>query len=124
MNWYLKAFANYATFSGRARRREYWTFALINAAILTALLIAIMTTGSASHPPLIFSIVYGVFALLLLLPSVAVMVRRLHDTDRSGWWFWISLVPAIGGIVLLVFTLLEGSPGSNQYGPSPKNMTI
>lgn len=124
MNWYLKAFANYATFSGRARRREYWTFALINAAILTALLIAIMTTGSEGHPPLIFSIVYGVFALLILLPSVTVMVRRLHDTDRSGWWFWISLVPAIGGIVLLVFTLLEGSPGSNQYGPSPKNMTI
>ena len=124
MNWYLKALGSYATFSGRARRKEYWTFGLVNAAILIALFTAITITAGGGHSPLILSIVYGVFALLILLPSIAVMVRRLHDTDRSGWWFWISLIPAIGGIVLLVFTLLDGNPGTNQYGPSPKNATM
>lgn len=124
MNWYFKALGGYASFSGRARRKEYWTFGLVNAAILIVLFTAITMTASGGHSPLIFSIVYGLFALLILLPSIAVMVRRLHDTDRSGWWFWISLIPGLGGIVLLVFTLLDGNPGANQYGPSPKNAAI
>lgn len=121
MNWYFKALGKYASFEGRARRKEYWIFGLVNAAILVALFAAITATASAGHSPVILSIIYGVFALLILLPSIAVMVRRLHDTDRSGWWFWISLIPGVGGIVLLVFTLLDSSPGNNQYGPSPKS---
>lgn len=124
MNWYFRALGKYATFAGRAPRKEYWYFGLINAAILIGLAIAISMTASAGHSPLALTVVYAVFALLILVPSISVMVRRLHDTDHSGWWFWISLVPAIGGLVLLVFAVLDSSPGSNQYGPSPKNMMV
>lgn len=124
MNWYFKALGSYATFAGRSRRKEYWIFALLNGVVLAALFGAITTTVEGGHSPLTLSIFYGVFALLILVPSSAVTVRRLHDTDRSGWWFWISLIPLVGSIVLLVFTLLDSSPGINQYGPSPKNVTM
>lgn len=124
MNWYFRALGKYASFEGRAQRMEYWTFGLVNAVILIALFSAITMTASGGHSPVILSIIYGVFALLILLPSIAVMVRRLHHTDRSGWWFWISLIPVVGGIVLLVFGLLDSNPGNNQYGSSPKNAVM
>jgi len=123
MNWYFKALSKYATFEGRARRKEYWYFALINALIFTGFAIAMSAVASGGQSPKAAFTAYGIFALLVLLPSISVTVRRLHDTDRSGWWFWISLVPAVGGIVLFVFTVLDSTPGNNQYGPSPKGMT-
>lgn len=123
MNWYFKALGNYATFEGRARRREYWYFALVNALIFAAFAIAMSAAASGGRSPTTAFAGYGIFALLVLLPSIAVTVRRLHDTGRSGWWFWISLVPVVGGIVLFVFTVLDSTPGNNQYGPSPKGMT-
>jgi len=124
MNWYFAALSKYATFDGRARRKEYWIFGLINAVILFILEMVMMSTIKAGHSPTVSGALLLIFALAILLPSISVMVRRLHDTDRSGWWYWIALVPVIGGIVLLVFTLLDGTPGSNQYGPSPKSATI
>lgn len=123
MNWYFKALGKYTTFAGRARRKEYWIFGLINAAILFVLEMVMMSAIRAGHSPLISGTVLLIFALLILLPSISVMVRRLHDTDRSGWWYWIALVPVVGGIVLFVFTVLDSTPGNNQYGPSPKGMT-
>lgn len=121
MNWYLKALGNCATFSGCARRREYWIFALINAAVLIALFIAITTTGSAGHPPLILSIVHGVFALLVLVPSIAVAVRapparhrsqRLVVLDLAGARHWRHRLAGIRPP--------RRQPGSKPYEPSPR----
>lgn len=115
MNWYTAVLKNYAGFSGRARRQEYWMFALFNFIIVFVLeLLAFLTK------PLILFIVVGIYALAVLLPSLAVVVRRLHDTNRSGAWFFIAFVPLVGGIMLLVYLCTEGTRGPNQYGPDPK----
>lgn len=104
----------YADFSGRARRSEYWYWAL---AVFVAYLVCLIIF-------LIFKplgvLLYIVFVLAVIVPNLAVLWRRLHDTGRSGWWILISLVPFVGGIILLVFTCLDSQPGPNIYGPSPK----
>lgn len=121
MHWYFAVVGKYATFAGRARRKEYWMFALVNFVICVALAIAGMVMlGKSQNSALVMDAVLGVYLLLILLPSLAVTVRRLHDTGRSGWWFWIQLVPFVGPIVLFVFTVLDGTPGTNAYGPSAK----
>ena len=106
MEWYLGPLKKYAEFSGRASRKEYWLFTLGQFVIgfLLALLIPVL---------------YPVFVLGTLLPALAVAVRRLHDTNRSGWWLFIVLVPFVGGIVMFVFLVLEGTSGDNDYGPDP-----
>lgn len=104
-----------------ARRKEYWMFALINAIICVVLsTVAPQMMRGSTRSALIAYVVILAYCLLVLLPGLAVVVRRLHDTDRSGWWFWIQLVPLVGAFVLFVFTVLDGTPGPNQYGPSPK----
>jgi uncharacterized membrane protein YhaH (DUF805 family) len=114
MNWYLDAIRNkYATFDGRARRTEYWMFFLFY--FLIAL--AIGFVEAFIHLGGILSIL---FVLGMLVPSLAVTVRRLHDTTRSGWWILIALIPAIGTIILLIFMVLDSTPGDNEYGPNPK----
>ena len=114
MNWYLDVVKNkYATFSGRARRTEYWMFFLFY--FLIAL--AIGFVEAFIHLGGVLSILYG---LAMLVPSLAVTVRRLHDTSRSGWWILIALIPAIGTIILLVFMVLDSTPETNDYGPNPK----
>ncbi len=119
MEWYLKVLKNYADFNGRARRKEYWMFTLFNFLICLVLEIAgigLMKGGIGA----IFLIAMGLYTLGILIPSLAVSVRRLHDTDRSGWWLLIALVPLVGGLILLVFMILEGTQGPNQYGSDPK----
>jgi uncharacterized membrane protein YhaH (DUF805 family) len=119
MNWYLSVLKRYVAFDGRARRQEYWMFTLISV-IISLVLMAIdhaMGTVSASAG---IGTLGAIYALAVLLPSLGVTVRRLHDTDRSGWWLLICLVPLIGGIVLLVFLCIEGTRGSNRFGPDPK----
>ncbi|MCB5179797.1 DUF805 domain-containing protein [Streptomyces antimicrobicus] len=113
MNHYLDVLKKYAVFSGRARRQEYWLFVLFNVIIslVLALVDGILGTNG------ILGVVYSV---AVLLPSLAVAVRRLHDTGRSGWWLLIALVPLVGAIVLLVFLATEGEPNPNKYGPNPK----
>ncbi|MEU7842447.1 DUF805 domain-containing protein [Micromonospora sp. NPDC049114] len=113
-------FSQYVGFTGRARRSEYWWFALFSilvgivAAILDSALGLTFVDGSTSG-------VIGLIAsLVLLLPTLAVAVRRLHDTDRTGWWVLIGLVPLVGAIVLIVFFVQDGTPGANRFGPSPK----
>ena len=118
MEWYLTVLRKYAEFSGRARRMEFWMFTLINILISIGLSIIdaiIGTTYGAGSG--ILSTIYG---LAVLIPSLAVGVRRLHDTGRTGWWLLIGLVPCIGFIVLIVFFATEGQRGDNQYGPDPK----
>ena len=116
MKEYLAVLKNYATFSGRARRREYWMFQLINILIFIGLwLIGAMVDFVV--------IIAGLYMLAMLVPSLAVSVRRLHDTGRSGWWILLNLVPFVGGIIVLVFMCLDSAPGDNTYGSNPKGMT-
>ncbi|MDO8296647.1 MAG: DUF805 domain-containing protein [Caulobacter sp.] len=108
----------YADFQGRARRSEYWLFVLfqIIVYIIAAVLGAIAGGGDSGA----VNLLVGVVSLGLLLPSLAVSVRRLHDIDRTGWWVLIGLIPLIGGIVLFIFSLLDGTAGRNRFGPDPK----
>ncbi|UCQ26610.1 DUF805 domain-containing protein [Edwardsiella tarda] len=119
MSWYLEVLKKYAVFNGRARRQEYWNFALFNLIISITLAVIDIVTGNFSQEVGI-GLLGGIYALVLFIPSIAVLVRRLHDIGRSGWWFLIILVPLIGAIVLLVFTVQDSKPGQNQYGVNPK----
>ncbi|WP_103535919.1 DUF805 domain-containing protein [Streptomyces sp. SM11] len=112
MDWYLAVLKNYAGFSGRARRKEYWMFALISFVISLVLSIigGLIGTDFLSY----------IYTVAILVPALAVGVRRLHDTGRSGWWLLIALVPLVGAIVLIVFLASEGKPETNQYGVNPK----
>ena len=112
---YLAVLRKYVEFSGRATRREYWTFILINLVISLILSFIDRSLGFASADTGV-GLLSGIYSLAVFLPSLAVMVRRLHDTGRSGWWVLIGLIPFIGWIVLLIFALLE-STGDNEYGP-------
>ena len=117
MEWYLKVLKNYVGFQGRARRKEYWMFALFNAIASVVLTVVDSTLGTGQ-------VLSGLYALIVFLPSLAVGVRRLHDVGKSGAWLLIALIPLVGLIVLLVFTCQEGQPYDNQFGPNPKlNMT-
>ncbi|MBI4599958.1 DUF805 domain-containing protein [Candidatus Uhrbacteria bacterium] len=116
MNYYLAALKKYATFSGRAQRAEYWTFSIVN----TTVLIGLTLIGESVNK--IITNLAVLLGLAILLPSIAVSVRRLHDTDRSGWWVLIGLIPYVGAIVMLVFTLFDSKPGDNKYGPNPKGI--
>jgi uncharacterized membrane protein YhaH (DUF805 family) len=114
VNYYFEVLGKYADFSGRARRAEYWMFTLVNVIISVVIAVAEEVAGSGG----IVGLIYG---LAVLLPGFAVTARRLHDTDRSGWWMLISLIPILGWIVFLVFMCTDGSPGTNRYGPNPKD---
>ena len=122
MNWYLEVLKKYAVFSGRARRKEYWFFVLFNIIIALALTFIDFSTGLYDVESEV-GLLSGLYSLAVLVPSIAVTIRRLHDTDRTGWWFLIAFVPIIGVIVLLVFTVFDSTPGDNQYGPNPKVAT-
>ena len=112
MNWYLKVVKQYADFNGRAHRTEFWMFTLVNFIIMLILAVVDgMITGG---------LIYALYALAMFLPSLGVGVRRLHDTGRSGWWILVGLIPFIGIIVLIVFWVQDSQPGSNAFGPSPK----
>ena len=121
MSWYIKVLKNYAVFSGRARRKEYWWFTLFNLIFVLALIaIAGITEIYSKTAAVVPYIIYIIYDLALIVPTLAVTVRRLHDTNRSGWWFFIGLIPIAGSIVLLVFLALDSQPGENRYGPNPK----
>ncbi|HEY5408911.1 MAG TPA: DUF805 domain-containing protein [Ginsengibacter sp.] len=129
MNYYLKALKNYAVFSGRARRSEYWYFALFNfifsivAIILDHLIGSTFTfdtvNGAVVSP---YGYIYLLYALFVLIPSLAVAVRRLHDVGKSGWFMFISLIPLVGAIWLLVLFCTDSIPGPNEYGLNPKGI--
>jgi len=120
MNWYFKVLKKYAVFSGRARRKEFWYFFLFYF-ITNVVLMVIDKMTSTFSTEVGMGPLSGLYTLVLLIPSIAVTVRRLHDTDRSGWWFLIWLIPLIGSLVLLVFTVQDGTPILNRYGANPKD---
>lgn len=120
-------FSKYATFTGRASRSEYWYFTLFNIIASTLLLllgiaIGAATGGSDGVPGglIVGYILYIIYGLGVLIPSLAVAVRRLHDTNNSGWLILLGLIPCVGGIVLLVFMILQGTNGENKYGDIPE----
>ncbi|MGR5206867.1 MULTISPECIES: DUF805 domain-containing protein [Vibrio] len=120
-DWYLGVIRNYTGFSGRARRQEYWYFTLVN--ILVNLVMNIIDRIMGN----VFQIenfgLFGVlYALFILIPSLAVTVRRLHDTDRTGWWVFIAIIPIIGFLVMLYFLVQDSEEGTNQYGDNPKTV--
>ena len=119
MSWFVEALKKYGVFSGRSRRKEYWYFVLFVVIIQVVLNILDTLIGvyDRSTGAGLFS---AIFSLAVLIPSIAVSVRRLHDIDRTGWWVLISLVPLVGWIVLLVFHVQDSTPGTNRYGPNPK----
>ncbi|OGE83793.1 MAG: hypothetical protein A2846_00095 [Candidatus Doudnabacteria bacterium RIFCSPHIGHO2_01_FULL_49_9] len=118
INIYIEVLKKYAVFSGRAGRREYWMFVLAN-------LIVSFGLGIISGM-LDMKILYQLYTLAVIIPSLAVAARRLHDTDRSGWWLFIGAIPFIGVLILIVFMAQESQPGMNQYGQGPmvSNMPI
>lgn len=115
MNWYLSVLKNYAQFSGRARRKEYWMFVLFNT---IASVVALTIDGALG-----IQILLLVYMLATIIPSIAVSIRRLHDTNRSGWWLLLNLVP-LANIVVLVLMCFDSTPGSNQYGANPKETAL
>jgi uncharacterized membrane protein YhaH (DUF805 family) len=115
MHWYTDVIRRYTDFDGRADRPEFWWFALINLIISLAIwAIGIALFGYATGE--LLAIVYG---LATLLPSLGVEIRRLHDTNKSGWWIVVALVPFVGGIILIVLFAIAGTPGPNRFGPQP-----
>lgn len=114
MDMYLGVLKKYAVFSGRASRKEYWMFFLFN--LIVALVLGVPTGILKVMANVDLTFLPNLYSLAVLCPGIAVGIRRLHDTDRSGWWMLVGLIPIIGGIVLLVFMCLEGSKGDNRFG--------
>lgn len=141
MNWYLQALRNYADFKGRSRRSEFWFFALYNVLVLIAFKLAYVIsigagTSAMKHkspdgiPPmqgvgaialaLVICLAFVVYVLGVIIPSLAVTIRRLHDSGRRAWWLILGFIPVVGAIILLIFLFLGSKPAENRYGPSPK----
>ncbi|PSW14460.1 DUF805 domain-containing protein [Photobacterium rosenbergii] len=120
MNWYIHVLKNYAVFKGRAQRQEYWYFFLFNIIISVALSMldsALGNPGAGEGAGAIGT----VYSLAILIPSIAVGVRRLHDIGKTGWWMLIGLIPLVGVLVLLYFFVQDSQPAANEYGPNPKD---
>ncbi|MDG2272356.1 MAG: DUF805 domain-containing protein [Halioglobus sp.] len=119
MNWYLQVLNKYTQFDGRSRRKEYWMFILINMVISFILTFVDRLTGTL-NPDVGLGLLSGIYTLAVLIPSIAVACRRLHDTGKSGWWLLILIVPLIGWLVLVIFFVQDSQTEENQYGVCPK----
>ena len=121
MEWMLMPLKRYADFSGRSRRKEYWMFVL---GVFIAIIVLSIIEGMLGLSGMVGG-VYGplttIVGLAVIIPGIAVQVRRFHDQDRSGWFVLLSLIPFIGGLAVLVFMFLEGTRGPNRFGPDPKD---
>jgi len=114
LHWYTDVIRKYAVFDGRAGRPEYWWFTLIN--FIISVVLDVVLRGAAGQ------LLGGIYALAVLLPSIGVAIRRLHDTNRTGWWLLVSLIPVVGWIWIIVLLALAGDGGPNKYGPPPGEM--
>lgn len=129
---YKSMFKKYAQFSGRSRRSEYWLAYLMNTIIaiglylimVVAMFVSVISSGGHTIFTMVIMALSGVlmtvYAIVILVPSLAMTVRRLHDIGKSGWFLLLELIPYVGGLILLVFSVLDSQPGENQYGPNPK----
>lgn len=121
MNYYLDVLKKYAVFDGRAPRIEFWMFVLFNVIVSIILSIADSIIGTDTGNT---GLLGGLYSLGVLIPSIAVSVRRLHDIGRSGWWILIGLVPVVGWIVLIIWYVKDSDQGPNQYGPNPRGAAL
>ncbi len=112
MEWYISVLKKYSVFNGRARRKEYWMFVLISGLISIFLQFIDRNVGTQY-----LALIYG---LAVLVPSIAVSVRRLHDIDKTGWWLLVGFIPIVGCLVLIYFFIIDGKQGTNRFGESPK----
>lgn len=119
MNDFIKVYQEYAKFSGRSRRKEFWMFHLFYYLILIFLYMVIAAITAKSNIP-VAEIFFYVFSIGSVIPSIAVTVRRLHDVGQSGWMMFINVIPIVGTIVFLVFMLMDSHTGHNRYGENPK----
>ncbi len=125
MEYMLMPLKRYADFSGRSRRKEYWMFSLfliLVSIVLFGILFAVggLDAGGSGLVGSTFLVVFGLFFLAVLIPSIAVQVRRFHDQDKSGWFVLLGLIPYVGGFIVFVFMCLDGTHGPNRFGPDPK----
>ncbi|WP_329137833.1 DUF805 domain-containing protein [Streptomyces sp. NBC_01476] len=116
MRWYVDVFKKYAVFEGRARRREFWMYSLFDAVVLVLLFLIGLQTDIGAP--------FQIYVLATFVPRLAVLVRRLHDTGRSGWSLLIGIVPVVGIIVVLLFLSSGSFWATNQYGPNPKDVPV
>lgn len=128
LDWMTMPLKRYAEFSGRSRRKEYWWFTLL-AILVAAVFLAVLisaglslsdTEGTMNGVVLVIVLIGLLLYLAILIPSIAVQVRRFHDQDRSGWLVLLNFVPYVGGLIVFIFMLLEGTKGPNKFGPDPK----
>lgn len=119
MNWYLAGLKNYAGFSGRARRKEYWMFTLFNMIFMIVAVILDNVLG-LTVVGLPYGVFYFIYAFAVLIPGLAVAIRRLHDVGKSGWMILITFIPLVGSIWLIVLMVTDSDLGENQYGANPK----
>ena len=116
--WYIKCVTtDYFKFQGRARRKEYWMFTLFSSIIYTIFFIIFAKIMSSPNGYIITVVIY---TLAVFFPTLAVTVRRLHDINRSGWWYLLNFIPVIGVLIIFIFLLLDSTPGDNNYGENPK----
>ena len=124
MEWYLKVMRdNYANFNGRARRKEYWMFTLFFMLfLLVPSFVFGLLIGMFPNETVLISggIILAALYFIHLVPALAVTVRRLHDTGKSGWLYLLALIPYIGSLIIFIFTVIKGDRGDNKYGPDPK----
>jgi len=123
MNWYLKVLKQYADFNGRARRKEYWMFVIFNivVAFVLGFIDGIIGTYDAQTG---YGVLGGLYTLAVLIPGLAVGVRRLHDVGKSGWMLLIAFIPLVGAIWLLVLFATDGNPNENKYGVNQKEIIV
>jgi len=127
MSWYLDVLKKYAQFSGRARRKEYWMFVLFNSIVMVCISVAGSVIGSVLKMPVVLFALMVVYALFVFIPSIALVIRRLHDINKSGWAIFYNFIPAVGPFIFLYFMVKDSQSGDNQYGPNPKetsNVTV
>jgi uncharacterized membrane protein YhaH (DUF805 family) len=120
MSWFILAWQRATDFSGRSRRKEYWYFSLFNCIVLLFLLLFAIPFSANEKPSMLPLGLLAAYSLVIMVPGLAVTIRRLHDIGKSGWWYFIAFVPIVGGLILFVFTLLDSEPYANQWGLDPK----
>lgn len=120
MEWMLLPLKRYADFSGRSRRKEYWMFLLGIIIAFVALAAVEGVVGISGSVAGVYGPLTLILAIAIIIPGIAVQVRRFHDQDKSGWFVLLGLIPFVGGLIVLIFMLLEGTKGPNRFGPDPK----
>jgi len=120
MNYYVEVWKKALDFGGRARRAEYWYFILFN--ILVSILLQIVEAMIGLKTEQGVGLLSGLYSVAILIPAIAVGVRRLHDTGKTGWLMLVGLIPCVGFLILIFFFVQDSQPGPNQYGPNPKGL--